>query len=340
MTGSRISRRTMLATTAAAAAALAAPAIAQAREVTFAYQDMVIPWRVAQAAGELEKATGFKVNYRQFGGGGDVIRAMASGDVKIGEAGSSPIAAALAQGLPLQLYWILEDIADSEVLVVRNGSGITTPQDLRGKRIGVPFVSTTHFHLMFALQQFGIPANAVRVLNMRPPEIAAAWERGDIDATFIWNPVLARVRQNGRVLVSSGLLTSWGRATFDGMVVDRAFAQANPEFMVAMVKIFAAADEAYRRNPAEWLAAPGNVAAVARLSGAKPEDVAEAMALYRFPTLAEQASPTWLGGGAEGGAARALKFTAEFLKEQGRVNEVPASMAGSVTDEWVRRAMA
>jgi taurine transport system substrate-binding protein len=35
-----------------------------------------------------------RINWRQFGGGGDVIRAMASGDVQIGEAGSSPIAAA------------------------------------------------------------------------------------------------------------------------------------------------------------------------------------------------------------------------------------------------------
>jgi ABC-type taurine transport system substrate-binding protein len=24
----------------------------------------------------------------------------------------------------------------------------------------------------------------VQILNLRPPEIAAAWERGDIDATF------------------------------------------------------------------------------------------------------------------------------------------------------------
>ena len=66
----------------AAVLALAAslPAWAQ-KTVTFAYQDMMNPFRWVQQTGEIEKATGYKINWRQFGGGGDVIRAMASGDV-------------------------------------------------------------------------------------------------------------------------------------------------------------------------------------------------------------------------------------------------------------------
>ena len=61
----------------------AVPAWAAEKEVTFAYQDMMNPWRWVQQSQEIEKATGFKINWRQFGGGGDVIRAMASGDISI-----------------------------------------------------------------------------------------------------------------------------------------------------------------------------------------------------------------------------------------------------------------
>ena len=68
------------------------PAHAQKKEVTIAHQDMLVPWHQAIVRGEVEKATGYKVNYKMFGGGGDVIRAMASGQVQIGEAGSAPIA--------------------------------------------------------------------------------------------------------------------------------------------------------------------------------------------------------------------------------------------------------
>lgn len=317
----------------------AADAMAQ-KSVTIAHQDMVVPYRTAIAAKELEKATGWTINWRMFSGGGDVIRAMASGDVKLGEIGSSPIAAAISQGLNLELFWILDDIGDAEALVVRNGSGINAPQDLKGKRIGVPFVSTTHFHLLFALEQFKIGANELRVLNMRPPEIVAAWERGDLDATFVWDPALTKVKQNGRVMLTSGLLSSWGKATFDGFVVDKDFARQNPDFMAAFVKVMAKADDEYRKNQAAWAPNSAQVQAVAKITGAKPEDVPVIMALYRFPTMQEQASDKWLGGGKDGGAARALAFTSAFLKEQGRVEKVLPDYGSAVNPEWVKRALA
>ncbi len=133
----------------AAAALFASTALfAQTKEVTFAYQDMLVPLRTIIESGELEKRTGYKINWRQFGGGGDVIRAMASGVVQIGEAGSSPIAAAASQGQDIKLFWILDDIADAEALVVRNGSGINILKDLTGKKVATPFVSTSHYQLL------------------------------------------------------------------------------------------------------------------------------------------------------------------------------------------------
>jgi hypothetical protein len=54
----------------------------------------VAPLRTIIESGELEKAMGYKISWRQFSAGGDVIRALASGDMQLGKAGSSPIAAA------------------------------------------------------------------------------------------------------------------------------------------------------------------------------------------------------------------------------------------------------
>src|SRR4029079_11546421 len=72
----------------AVAAAVALQVMAQTT-VTFAYQDMMNPWRWVQQSQEIEKATGYKINWRQFGGGGDVIRAMASGDIPPGAGGTT-----------------------------------------------------------------------------------------------------------------------------------------------------------------------------------------------------------------------------------------------------------
>jgi taurine transport system substrate-binding protein len=320
------------------ALAVALPASAQ-KTVTFAYQDMMNPFRWVQQSGEIEKATGYKINWRQFGGGGDVIRAMASGDVAIGEVGSTGVATAISQGMDVELFWILEDIAAAEALVARNGSGVNTIADLKGKKVATPFVSTSHFQLLYALSKAGLKATDVQVLNMRPPEIAAAWTRGDIDATFIWDPVLGQVKKTGKVLTTSGDICKQGACTFDGLIVTRKFAKENAAFMVALVKAMAKADADYRGNAKTWTGDPAKVAAVAKWSGAKAEDVPDAMALYGFPSLADQASPAWLGGGANGAAAKALAQQANFLKEQGRLQTVVPDYSKSVTTEWVTQAM-
>lgn len=320
---------------AAVACIASSAAFAQSKELTFAHQDMLVPLRLVMESGEVEKATGYKINWRMFSGGGDVIRAMASGDVQMGEAGSSPLTAAASQGQDIKLFWISADIADAEALVARNGTNIASMKDLKGKKVATPFVSTAHYQLMAGMQMDGVQGRDVNVMNMRPPEIAAAWERGDIDATFIWDPVLSKIKGNGRVIATSGSIGKKGAPTFEGIIVNARWAAANEPFMVAFVKALNRANEEYKASGKSWTAESAQTKAMARWTKANPADVGPAMALYTFPTLAEQMSPAWLGGG----AAKAMAGTAAFLKEQGRVQEVKPDYSAFVTTAYVQKAM-
>ena len=311
-------------------------AYAQTKEVTFAHQDMLVPLRTVMESGELEKATGYKINWRMFGGGGDVIKAMASGGVQIGEAGSSPITAAASQGQDIKLFWILDDIADAEALISRNGAGINSVKDLKGKKVATPFVSTAHYQLMAIMKVEGVDPKGVNVMNMRPPEIAAAWERGDIDAAFIWDPVLSKIKGNGKTIATSKTIGAKGFPTFDGLVVNAQWASENEAFMVALVKALAKADGEYRANKAKWTVDSPQVKAVAKWTKADAKDVPPSMALYTFPTMEEQLGPKWLGGA----AAKAMSTTADFLKEQGRIQEVKKDYSAYVTDVYIKKAMA
>jgi taurine transport system substrate-binding protein len=330
-------RRAALASLAALALAVPlASAQAQTKEVTIAYQDMVVPYRVAQEAKELEKATGYKINWKQFGGGGEVIKAMASGAVQIGEVGSAGIAAAVSRGEPLELFWILDDIGAAEALVAKKSSGIKSVADLKGKKIAMPFNSTTHFHTMVALEQAKVNPADVQILNMRPPEVRAAWARGDIDATFIWNPVLAETKSDGVVITTSGKISAdTGKATFDGFVVNRDWAKANKDFLVKFVQVLANADDQYRRNKAKYSAASAEAKAIAKWSGAKPEDVPSSMDLYVFPTAKEQASK-WLGGGKDSVAAKALAATAQFQLSQKQIEKTLPDYSVAVNPSYVQ----
>ncbi|WP_191629141.1 taurine ABC transporter substrate-binding protein [Pandoraea terrae] len=318
----------------------AAPAAhAQEKEITIAYQQIVDPWLVSISNGTFEKATGYKIKWRQFESGAKVATAVASGDVVIGVLGSSPMAAAVSQGLDLQLFWILDDINQAEAMVVRNGANINSPADLKGKKIGVPFVSTTHYHTMYALQQWGIKPTDVQVLNMQPNQIVAAWERGDIDAAYVWDPALAHIKQNGKVLITSGELSKKGKPTFDGIAVERKWGEAHADFMAKFVKVIADADAAYRQNPKAWTPDSAQVKAIVKMIGGKPEDIPAALALYAYPSAQQQASAEWLGGGKDSRAAKALKDTAEFLKSQQKIDAVKPDYSAFVTSRYVDAAL-
>jgi taurine transport system substrate-binding protein len=312
---------------------------ANARDITIGYGGPYNPWKVSIDNGDFEKATGQKIDWRKFDSGSKIVSAMLSGSVDMSIAGSSPIAVAITRGLEAKIFFILEPITSAEALVVRDGSGIIGPQDLKGKKLAIPFLSTTHFHAMFALEQFGIGPKEVELLNLQPPQIAAAWERGDIDAAYVWDPALGRIQKTGKVLIHSGQLCGWGKCTFDGLLVMNKFEEENPDFMVQFTRALDAVYESYRSNPDAWTVDSPQVAAIAKLSGGNAEDIPRILAAYDWLTLEEQASCNWLGCGTDGAAAQALYFTAKFLQDQKKVDKILPDYSVGVTDRWVKAAM-
>lgn len=313
-----LSRRGLLAATAALGLTLAGAASAEAAEVTIGYQTGADPAKVAQAAGVYEKATKSTINWRKFDSGADVIAAIASGAIQIGYVGSSPLAAAASREVPIETIYVAALLGDAEALVVRNGSGIEKPEDFKGKKVAVPFVSTTHYSLLAALKHWGVDARSVEILNLRPPEIAAAFTRGDIDAAYVWDPALGKIKENGKVFASSADVAKWGAPTFDAWIARKDFTQKHPEVVAEFVKVTADSYADYARDGASWTASSPQVAAIAKLTGAKPEEIPDLLRGNKFPLLADQLSEALLGGG----TVEALVQTAAFLKEQGRIEAV------------------
>lgn len=126
---------------------------AQAVNVTVAYQTSAEPAKVAQADNTFAKESGATVDWRKFDSGASIVRALASGDVQIGNLGSSPLAVAASQQVPIEVFLLASKLGNSEALVVKT---ISKPEDLIGKRIAVPFISTTHYSLLAALKHWGL----------------------------------------------------------------------------------------------------------------------------------------------------------------------------------------
>ncbi len=313
---------------------------AHAKEVVVGYQQIVGPFLSAIADGRFDAAledAGYELEWRQFTSGGDISTALASGDVPVGVIGSTGIAAASTRGVELELFWILDDIGHSEQLVAREGSGIESPADLVGKTVGVPFVSTAHFHLLVGLEQvWGISPREVSILNMQPPQIVAAWQRGDIDAAYVWPPALSEILKSGKAVSDSAEIGAASVPTFDGLVVDKGFAEDNPAFMAAFTQVLADAYQDYADTGASWTAESPQVTGIVEMIGGTPDDALAALKLLGYPTAPEQASEKWLGGGAGGGAVKAIATSAAFLADQGQLDALlddyaPVVNAGPAT---------
>ncbi len=300
---------------------------------TIAFQTGVDPSKVAQADGDYEKATGKKINWRKFESGAELIAAVASGDVPIGNIGSSPLAAAASRGLPIQTFLVTGVIGESEALVVRNGSGISKPADLIGKKIAVPYVSTTHYSLLAALKHWKVDAGKVTILNLRPSEIAAAWQRGDIDGAYVWEPALGKVRASGKVLTSSAEVGKWGAPTYDLWIVRQDFAAKNPDFLKQFVSVTGKVFERYNKDPKGFAGNAANVAKIARLTGSKPEEVSALLPGNLYPSLAEQSKLL------QQPLVKAVGDTAAFLKSQGKVDSLQPSYTPYVTNQFINAAL-
>lgn len=301
---------------------------AQAVDVTIAYQTSAEPAKVAQADNTFEKLSGAKPDWRKFDSGASIVRALASGDVQIGNLGSSPLAVAASQQVPIEVFLLASKLGNSEALVVKKA--ITKPEDLIGKRIAVPFISTTHYSLLAALKHWGIKPGQVQILNLQPPAIIAAWQRGDIDGAYVWAPAVNELEKDGTVLTDSSKVGEWGAPTLDVWVVRKDFADKHPEVVKAFAKSAIDAQRGYIDNPDKWLAQPENIRKLARLSGVPEADVPGLVKGNTYLTAEQQAQEL------NGPVNKAIADTAQFLKEQGKVPAVATDYSQYVTDRFVK----
>jgi taurine transport system substrate-binding protein len=301
---------------------------AQAVDVTVAYQTSAEPAKIAQADNTFARESGAKVEWRKFDSGSSVVRALASGDVQIGNIGSSPLAVAASQQVPIEVFLLASQLGNSEALVVKKS--ISSPKDLIGKRIAVPFISTTHYSLLSALKHWGMRPDQLQIVNLQPPAIIAAWQRGDIDGAYVWAPAVNELEKEGTVLTDSAQVGKWGSPTLDVWVVRKDFAEKHPDVVTAFARSALAAQKGYLDNPEQWLKEGGNLSKLSRLSGVPEQQIPGLVKGNTYLTAQQQVEQ--LGKPVD----QAIIDTARFLKEQGKVPQAASDYSTYVTDRFVK----
>jgi sulfonate transport system substrate-binding protein len=186
--------------------------------------------------GTLEKrlaARGITVTWVQFQSGPPLIEALNAGSIDFGYTGDTPPLFAQAAGVDFVYVAAFPSPGRSSAIVVRDGSGITSLADLRGKKIAVTKGSSAQNVLVQVLNKAGVAYSDVTPVYLQPADAGAALRNGSVDAWSIWDPFFALAESYPGVHV---LTTAYGIAPSNNFfLASRAFATANPATVSAVI---------------------------------------------------------------------------------------------------------
>jgi taurine transport system substrate-binding protein len=308
--------KTMVAALAASSAMFVATAPANALdELTVAYfLEWPTPNQFAQANKIYEKELGVKVNWVSFDAGTAMSAAMASGDVHISfSQGVTPFLVATAAGQDLQVVDVAVSYSDNDNCVVRSELEITKDNvaDLKGKKVAVPLGTAAHSGFLAQMKHFGIAESDLTIVDMAPSDSAAAFSQPNTDLAMAcgWGGSLRTMKQHGNPIIEGKEKESVVGKVFDVTSIPTSFGEENPDLLAKFLKVTADMNAKYAKDAGPMMAA------ISKEAGMDAEGTKAVIGTFVFPTVAEQLSDEWMGGG----VAAYLASSAKSLEESGKI---------------------
>jgi NitT/TauT family transport system substrate-binding protein len=269
----------------------------------------------------------YDVVWEDYTSGPPITSQMLAGKLDIGVMGDYPLLVNLAR---FQETNSLRSVIVSMTGYNVHGSGnsIVVPadapiyrfEDLKGKKVSVPFGSAAHGMLLKALVDRGLTQDFFTLINQAPPIGATSVQEKKIDAHADFCPW-------GELMEFKG----FGRKIFDGSqaavaylhgpVVRKDFLEKHPEIVVAYLKAVVEANEWITNNPEEATTKQEQWTSIPK----------EVLYLYfgrgGFLTLDATIKPKWV---------EVLKYDASVLQKMGIIKT--ADVEGFIDDRFIKQA--
>ncbi|MEM6824819.1 MAG: ABC transporter substrate-binding protein [Pseudomonadota bacterium] len=323
-----------------AVAAVAVFGAAQANaqeEITVAYfLEWPMPFQFAKVEGLYEEAMGVDINWVSFDTGTAMSAAMASGDVQLAVSqGVPPFVVATSAGQDLQVLDVAVSYSENDNCVVAEALEIDkeSASELAGKKVGVPIGTAAHYGFLSQMNHFGVDISTMEIVDMAPPDGAAAFAQGSLDMVCGWGGALRRMKEHGNVLLTGAEKEELGILVFDVTSGPADFIAENPDLVATFLAVTAEANEMWNSGENTDKMLP----VIAQDAGMEVDATKATMDTFVFPSVDDQLSEKWLGGGAAafmGGVANVFKdagsIDAARDSYEGAVNTGPLSAASSM----------
>lgn len=167
-------------------------------------------------------------------------------------------------------------------IIARKDRKMSTPRDLRGKKIGMTEHSTGHYFLGLFLAQNGLSLHDVQTVDMDASTLSEAISDGKVDAIASWEPHIYKAK---KALGENGLIFE-SRGTFREdfyFAVFREYAETHPDVLKRFLMAIDRAAVFMKKNPL------GSQAIVAARLNVDPEFVASVWNDFSFEIFLDQA---------------------------------------------------
>jgi len=195
---------------------------------------------VGKANGTFQKALGpsVKIEWTSFNAGPSAIEALFSGAIDMTYVGPNPTISGYLRSNGEALRVIAGAASGGAVLVVRNDSGINTPEDFHGKRVGSPQLGNTQDVALRAwLKAHGMKptdkGGDVQVIPLANPDQLTMFLQKQLDASWAPEPWATRLihEGNARLFLDERDLWPHGQFVVTNLIVSPKFLREHPEMV-------------------------------------------------------------------------------------------------------------
>ncbi|MGV2911723.1 aliphatic sulfonate ABC transporter substrate-binding protein, partial [Bacillus safensis] len=210
------------------------------KEIRIGIQQSLSPLLLAKEKGWFEQSfekEGVKVKWVEFQSGPPQFEGLAANQLDFSQVGNSPVIAGQAAGIDFKEIGLSQDGLKANGILVNKNSEIQKVEDLKGKKIAVAKGSSGFDFLYKVLDQAGLSAKDVQIIQLQPDEAISAFENGSVDAWSIWEPFLSlETIKKGAKLLVNGEATDLYSPGFT--LVRTQFADQHPELVVKFLKVY------------------------------------------------------------------------------------------------------
>ncbi|MCY8486532.1 aliphatic sulfonate ABC transporter substrate-binding protein [Bacillus atrophaeus] len=210
------------------------------KEINIGIQQSLSPLLIAKEKGWFEETfekEGIKVKWTEFQSGPPQFEGLAADKLDFSQVGNSPVISGQAAGISFKEIGLSQDGLKANGILVKKDSGIHNLKDLKGKKIAVAKGSSGFDFLYKALDQEGLSAGDVNIIQLQPDEATSAFENGAVDAWSIWEPYLSiETLKHEAKIIANGESTDLYSPGFT--LVRTKFADEYPDEVVRFLKVY------------------------------------------------------------------------------------------------------